>query len=84
MLNFGRSTNWAEPVYDDAGNTTTMPQPVVPTRTYTLTYDAWNRLVKIYDDFKDQNVQENEYDGLGRRIVRAEYSSSGNRTCGSP
>ncbi len=36
--------------------------------------------MKIYDDFKDQNVQENEYDGLGRRIVRAEYSSSGTLT----
>ena len=35
-------TNWAEPVYDDAGNTTTIPQLVVPTRTYALTYDAWN------------------------------------------
>ena len=74
-------TNWADPVYDDAGNTTTMPQPVV------LHADLCAHLRCLEparDDLRrlqeDQNVQENEYDGLGRRIVRAEYSSSGTLT----
>ena len=35
------------PTYDDAGNMTYVPQPNNMESSYTLTYDAWNRLVKI-------------------------------------
>ncbi|MCH7752265.1 MAG: hypothetical protein IH898_08945 [Planctomycetes bacterium] len=34
---------------------------------YTLKYDAWNRLVEVKDGTV---VQANEYDGLNRRIVK--------------
>ena len=40
---------WTTPAYDDAGNTTSMPQPATPTDSYTAVYDAWNRLVSLSD-----------------------------------
>ena len=41
----GQSTsNWTVPVYDAAGNMTTMPQPGNETNALTCTYDAWGRL----------------------------------------
>ncbi len=66
-------TSWADPAYDAAGNMTTMPQPLAPASSYTLTYDAWNRLVEVEDGAN--TVQENEYNGLGERIVRSVYDS---------
>ncbi|MFO8012976.1 MAG: hypothetical protein R6X20_06680, partial [Phycisphaerae bacterium] len=42
-------TDWADPVHDARGNTTTLPQPSDLTSTYSATYDAWNRLVEIKD-----------------------------------
>ena len=63
--------NWADPKYDKAGNMTTM---VIPAgsfdKTYTLKYDAWNRLVKVYDDVEAEDRLEMEYDGLHRLIVK--------------
>ncbi len=49
-----------------------MPKPADPANGFTLVYDAWNRLVAVKDgsDF----VQRNEFDGLGRRIVKQRYS----------
>ncbi|TWT40066.1 hypothetical protein KOR42_50010 [Thalassoglobus neptunius] len=41
--------SWATPAYDVKGNMTTLPQPDDPTGTYSATYDAWNRLVKLQD-----------------------------------
>ena len=63
---------WADPAYDKAGNMTGIPQPADPTQTYTGTYNAWNRLVKLTDGAN--TVQENEYDGLGRRIIKKKYT----------
>ncbi len=40
-----------------------------------LKYDAWNRLVQYKDDDSGAVLQTNEYDGLGRRIVRSVYAS---------
>ena len=57
-----------------SGNMTTMPQPANLNRTYTLTFDAWDRLVRSTTIMKSE-CQENEYDGLGRRIVRVERHS---------
>ena len=60
---------------DDAGNMTTVSDPRDFTDGYTLKYDAWNRLVEAK---RSQTVvQENEYDGLNRRIVRDETGGSG-------
>ena len=41
--------SWTIPAYNRAGNMTTIPQPCDPTQSYTATYDAWNRLVKLED-----------------------------------
>ena len=60
---------------DDAGNMTTVSDPRDFTDGYTLKYDAWNRVVEAK---RSQTVvQENEYDGLNRRIVRDETGGSG-------
>jgi RHS repeat-associated protein len=67
--------NWFDPVHDAAGNMTEMPQPAAPTSKFTLTYDAWNRLVKV-ETAAPATVQTNEYDGLGRRIVRVDSAAS--------
>lgn len=54
---------WPDPKYDAAGNMTLLPHN--GTSYSFLYYDAWNRLVE-YDDA----VDDFEYDGLHRRIVR--------------
>ncbi|MEZ6131585.1 MAG: hypothetical protein R3C59_23185 [Planctomycetaceae bacterium] len=66
-------SSWVTPAYSAAGNMTTMPQPATPTSSYTATYDAWNRLVKIVDG--SNTVAEYQYDGAKRRIVQKEYVS---------
>ena len=71
----GSGTNWVDPNHDAAGNMTTIPQPNDPNSPYTLTYDAWNRLVAVNDGTTD--VQVNEYDGLNRRIIRDETGGGG-------
>jgi RHS repeat-associated protein len=63
--------SWVTPAYNRAGNMTTMPQPADPTASYTATYDAWNRLVKIADGM--DTVSEYAYDGAKRRIVQKSY-----------
>jgi RHS repeat-associated protein len=59
---------WVTPLYDAAGNMTTMPQVVTPTSAFTATYDAWNRMVSIGDG---GDIAINyQYDGRNRRIIR--------------
>jgi RHS repeat-associated protein len=65
--------SWVTPVYSRAGNMTTMPQPASPASSYTATYDAWNRLVKIADGAN--TVSEYQYDGAKRRVVQKSYVS---------
>ncbi|MEZ5948294.1 MAG: RHS repeat-associated core domain-containing protein [Planctomycetaceae bacterium] len=65
--------NWVTPAYSRAGNMTTMPQPADPTASYTATYDAWNRLVKLVEGVN--TVQENEYDGRNFRVIKKSYAS---------
>jgi len=67
---------WADPAYDANGNMTTVPQPADPTTTYTAVYDAWNRVLKLKDGAVTK--QENEYDGLGRRVVHKDGSTTRN------
>jgi YD repeat-containing protein len=64
---------WATPVYNRAGNMTTIPQPADPTQSFTGTYDAWNRLVKLEDG--SGTVAQYEYDGAKRRTVKKTYTS---------
>ncbi len=65
--------SWVTPVYSRAGNMTTMPQPASPASSYTATYDAWNRLVKIASGAN--TVSEYQYDGAKRRVVQKSYVS---------
>ena len=52
---------------------TTIPQPGDPTQSYTATYDAWNRLVKLEDGAN--TVAEYTFDGAKRLVVRKKYVS---------
>jgi len=65
--------------YDLAGNMTVAPQPNSPTAGYNLTYDAWNRLVKVTtgSGVNEKTVAEYGYDGLNHRVVKETYDSSG-------
>ena len=69
-----QGTSWPTPVYDNNGNTTTMPQPGALGSSYTAKYDAWNRLVEISDT--GGVVASYEYDGLNRRTIRTENSTT--------
>jgi len=66
---------WASPVYDKAGNLTTIPQPASPSSSYTGTYDAWNRLVTLVQPSNGNLIQTNSYDGRNYRAIRDSYSS---------
>ncbi len=57
--------------HDAAGNMTTVPQPGSWSTNYSLTWDAWNRLVKVADGAT--TIAEYEYDGKNRRIVKKIY-----------
>ncbi len=63
----------ATPVHDAAGNMTAVPQPDTPTSSYTLTWDAWNRLVKVVDG--TTTIAEYAWDGSNRRIVKKIYAA---------
>jgi len=65
--------SWITPVYDKAGNMTTVPKPSAPTAGYTCTYDGWNRLVKVADG--GDTVAQYEYDGAKRRTLKKTYSN---------
>ncbi len=64
--------SWVAPAYNKAGNMTEMPQPADPTKSFTATYDAWNRLVKIVEGVN--TFTEYEYDGTKRCVIHKEYS----------
>jgi RHS repeat-associated protein len=58
---------WIDPVYDRAGNMTTIPKPAALNTGLTGIYDAWNRLVEVKDGAT--TIQKNIFDGLNRRIL---------------
>ena len=64
---------WTTPVYHKSGNMTTIPTPNDPTVSYTATYDAWNRLVKLTDG--SNTITEYQYDGLRRRVIHKVYNT---------
>jgi RHS repeat-associated protein len=68
------ASSWASPVHDAAGNMTTAPDPVSLGSGLTLTYDAWNRLVKVASGATIYG--EYEYDGLHRRIVKIDRKAN--------
>ncbi len=68
-------STWTTPAYDLAGNTTTLSQLADPTKSYTGTYDAWNRLVKLVSTTSSHTVQQNAYDARTFRTKRQGYTS---------
>ena len=52
---------------------TTIPTPNNPTTSYTATYDAWNRLVKLTDGAN--TITEYQYDGTRRRTLHKVYNT---------
>jgi RHS repeat-associated protein len=62
--------NWSDPKYDAAGNMIIVPSPLTPTTSFTLAWDAWNRLVKVTNNFNQQTLAEYQYDGQHHRTVK--------------
>ena len=64
---------WITPSHDAAGNMIAGPKPGDGAIRVHYLYDAWNRLVKIYDDDSGEPgdlIAEYEYDGTNRRIEK--------------
>jgi hypothetical protein len=55
---------------DKNGNMTKVPKPDNWASNYNLVYDAWNRLVKVYDTNRTTLVAQYAYDGLNRRVKK--------------
>jgi RHS repeat-associated protein len=69
----GITGGWISPSYDAAGNMISGPKPGDETTRVHYVYDAWNRLVKVYDDDSGDPgdlIAEYEYDGTNRRIEK--------------
>ena len=59
--------------HDKAGNMTKTPKPDNWSAHFDLTYDAWNRLVKVEDG--EDTVADYEYDGRNYRTVKKTYDN---------
>jgi RHS repeat-associated protein len=68
----GAGTAWPTPVYDPAGNMTTLPKPSTYANALTAKYDAWNRLVELKEGAN--TTAQYEYDGAKRRIIKKTYT----------
>lgn len=66
------ATGMAAPDYDRAGNTISTPKPGDESNSWTLAYDAWNRLVSATDGTTTVTF---EYDAEGRRIAKVTSST---------
>ena len=65
------------PAYSAAGNMTGVPiNPGVSTSQYALTWDAWNRLVKVQNG--SSTVATYAYDGLAHRITKTTPAETDN------
>ncbi len=75
LTGFTSPGTYIDPQHDLAGNMTSAPSPLNPASSILLKYDAWNRLIEVRDG---ANVVQtlNEYDDLGRRIVRDPVGSA--------
>lgn len=81
----GITGGWITPTYDAAGNMKFGPKPGEETTGIHYVYDAWNRLVAVYEDDDDgvyepgagdDLVAQYEYDGVNRRIEKVVTGSS--------
>ena len=65
------------PTYSLVGNMTTLPiNPGLSTSQYTLTWDAWNRLISVKNG--STTVATYAYDGLSRRITKTTSAETDN------
>ena len=60
--------------HDASGNMTVVRRPGGPTTSFNAKYDAWNRLVSLDIDLPSEVTYQ--YDGLNRRISRAESGTT--------
>jgi RHS repeat-associated protein len=71
----------AHVAHDRAGNMTRIPSPLTGegqgegASHHTLTYDAWNRLVRVADGATGQTLAEYDYDGRSFRTVKRSYAA---------
>jgi len=63
---------WVTPHHDRNGNLVRLPQPSDPTQSFTATYDAWNRLVRLTDGAN--TIAEYAYDGRNFRTLKKTYA----------
>lgn len=66
--------------HDLAGNMVKVPKPSDWSDHYVLQYDPWNRLSTVSTSDGERLVAGYNYDGLGRRIEKETYNSSGSLT----
>jgi RHS repeat-associated protein len=79
----GITGGWISPSYDAAGDMISAPKPGDETTRVHYVYDAWNRLVKVYDDDSGAPgdlIAEYEYDGTNRRIEKEITEAGGGPT----
>ncbi len=65
--------NWLDPTHDAVGNSTQIPQAGAEGTRQHLTYDAWNRLVKVRADSGGApggTIAEYQFDALHRRAAK--------------
>lgn len=77
---------WSTPTYSSVGNTTKTPRPDDPTTATSdlqMTYDAWNRVVRVIDSDttgpSPNSLGFYEYDARGYRIIKQTYSTNPER-----
>ncbi len=61
--------SWPTPDHDKAGNMTEIPRPLSPSDSYSLKWDAWNRLVEVKES-GGSTVAAYAYDATHRRITK--------------
>jgi RHS repeat-associated protein len=69
-------TAWPTPGHDAAGNLTSVPQPLSLGNGYTLTWDAWNRLMTVKAG--STMVATYAYDGATRRVSKNDGTNTRN------
>jgi len=69
-----------QPFHDKAGNMTALPLAGSETDRVFATYDAWNRLRKVYEDDGDGQFEPSDGQGGGDALlVTYEYDATGRR-----
>jgi len=65
---------WPTPTHDPNGNMTSIPQPLSLGDSYSLKWDAWNRLIEVKAG--TTVVETYAYDGANRRVSKTTVSNT--------